>query len=164
MLTQKLTTNGQNDAPDRSPVTVYHRPRTRPTSTERTSTDQSLDSTDVSYLIRNPDSSKTQPTPQLSTTINPIYSSVYLSVLGLPALPYLYPAPAGRQHGRPSGRLAHPKSPCPSAETRLFIEIATQQRMRISGTHMEIRSTGRAALDAVLFLAASNPVLYWSQV
>jgi hypothetical protein len=38
-----------------------------------------------------------------------------------------------------------------------------QQRMRISGTHMEIRSTGRAALDAMLFLAASNPVLYWSQ-
>jgi hypothetical protein len=54
MLTKKLTTSGQNDAPDRSPVTVYHRPRTRPTSAERTSTDQSLESTDVSYIIRIP--------------------------------------------------------------------------------------------------------------
>jgi hypothetical protein len=86
MLTQKLTTNGQNDAPDRSTVAVYHRPRTRPTSTERTSTDQSLDSTDVPYLIRNPDSSETQPTPQLSITINPsTHLSVYPHVIRHPS-------------------------------------------------------------------------------
>jgi hypothetical protein len=125
MLTQKLTTNGQNDAPDRSTVAVYHRPRTRPTSTERTSTDQSLDSTDVPYLIRNPDSSETQPTPQLSITINPSthlsvyphvrHPSIRLSGLGLPRCPIYTPLQpdvnmAGRADGSRTPKVRAPIS------------------------------------------------------